>query len=143
MIQMIINNAHGPLKSFMLMKEYTSFEQLYASAAVLKRTLKDPSVSGFFEAKPRALRKAPTPAPAPAPTTEGVTTSEQVNLVFRNAQPQPVQKFTPQFQNIQGQGFFPGQRNLGQGGQGARTQNAIVPPPMIFYNTQQQRPYGP
>ena len=26
MIQMIINNAHGPLKSFLLMNEYTSFE---------------------------------------------------------------------------------------------------------------------
>ena len=95
MIQMIVNNAHGPLKSFLLMNEYTSFEQLYARAAVLQRNLKDPLVSGFFEAKPRTVRKAP--APTLAPTTEGVTTSEQDNLVFRNAPPQPVQKFGPQF----------------------------------------------
>ena len=97
MIQMIVNNIHGTLKSFLLMNEYTSFEQHYARATVLQRNLKDPSVSGFFEAKPRTVRKAPTPAPAPAPTTEGVTTSEQVNLVFQNTPQQPVQKFVPQF----------------------------------------------
>ena len=127
---MIVNNAHGPLKSFLLMNEYTSFEQLYVRATVLQRNLKDPSVSGFFKAKPRTVRNAPTPTPAP--TTEGVTTLEQVNLVFRNAPQQPVQKFTPQFQNTQG--FHPGQRNPGQGGKGARTQNVAMPPPTNFFN---------
>ena len=73
MIQMIVNNAHEPLNSFLLMNEYTSFEQLYAGATVLQRNLKDLSVSSFFETKPRATRKAPTPTHVP--TTEGVTTS--------------------------------------------------------------------
>ena len=33
MIQMIINNAHGPLKLFFLMNEYNNFDQLYAREA--------------------------------------------------------------------------------------------------------------
>ena len=96
-IQMIVNNAHEPLKSFLLMNQFTSFEQLYARAAILQRNLKDQSISRFFEVKPRATQKAPTPAPVP--TTEGVTTSEQVNLLFINPHTQLVKKLTPQFQN--------------------------------------------